>query len=266
MQTKKWNSQLYNENSQLQYKAGKRFFDEISLKGNEIVLDIGCGTGVLTNVITKRVPDGKVIGIDSSKNMISFAKGHYSQPNLKFILMQAEELNFPFAFDVIVSSFCVQWIKNKQVFFKKIASYLKQDGSAHIIMPFRHQDISKIRSKLMVEAKWSQYFNIKDAQELLVFENKYKSYVEESGLDNLNYQTEDVITIFENIEKFKVFLKNVTSYLDCLPTESLQDEFMQDVIDLYLQKHPSSPDGSCTVTYTYGKIRTKGLKIDQKII
>ena len=45
---------------------------EVNINGNEVVLDLGCGDGVLTEQLSTLVPDGKVIGIDSSIDMISF--------------------------------------------------------------------------------------------------------------------------------------------------------------------------------------------------
>lgn len=260
MVNKEWDAQSYNENSALQYKASKKFFNDLPLKGDEIILDIGCGTGLLTSEMAQRAPQGEVIGIDSSESMIVFANEHHSQPNLKFVLMRAEELNFSFNFDVIISSFCIHWIKDKQAFFHKIAAQLKQNGSISFIMPIRHRGIAKIRHQLMMESYWSQYFDRGDAQEVLVFEEKYHEYAEEAGLDNLIYQTEDVITNFESSAKLKAFLKNIDSYLDRIPTEELRDKFMQEVVDLYLQENPCAIDGSCAVTYTYGKIRSQGIK------
>lgn len=260
MLNKKWNAQSYSENSRLQYKASKKFFDELPLRGDEIILDIGCGTGLLTSEIAKRVPQGKVIGIDSSEDMIAFAAEHYSRPNLEFFLMRAEDFNFPFKFDIILSSFCFHWIKDKQALFHRVAAHLNKDGSTRFIMPLRHQGIARIRNRLMTGAKWAQYFSASDAQEVLVFDCNYDHYAEEVGLDNLNYQIEEVITNFENSAKLKTFLKNIDSYLDRIPTEDLQDEFMQDVVDLYLQEYPRHSNDSCAVTYTYGKIKSQGVK------
>ncbi|MHB1948955.1 MAG: methyltransferase domain-containing protein [Gammaproteobacteria bacterium] len=259
MTTKTWNAQSYSNNSQLQYLASKKFFETLLLNGNEKILDIGCGTGLLTREIAEKVPNGFVCGIDSSENMITYANEHSLLQNIEYKLMKAEELCFPHTFDIIVSSFCLHWIKDKQDLFHRIARHLTKDGATRLIMPFRHEEIARIRSKIMSEPKWESYFEKTAAQELLIFDNQYDVYAKEAGLDNINYQTEDVTTIFETSIKLKEFLQNVTSHLNYLPTE-LQDNFMQEVVDSYIGTHPASENGNCSITYTYGKISSKGIK------
>lgn len=260
MAIKKWDAQSYSNNSQLQYLASKKFFSTLSLDGSEVILDIGCGTGLLTSEISQKVLNGKAIGIDSSDNMINYAAKHYQFPNLEFKLMRAEELNFPFMFDVIVSSFCLHWIKDKQELFYRIAKHLHPEGITRLIMPFKHEQIAQIRHKVMCDDNWTQYFSDEAIKEVLIFDNKYDVYANNAGLDNLGFQTEDVKTHFANPTELKAFLKNVTAYIDKLPTQEMQDAFMQEVIDLYLKNNPPLEDGTCSITYTYGKISSKGVK------
>jgi trans-aconitate 2-methyltransferase len=240
MFTKTWNAQSYSENSQLQYRASKKFFETLTLKGTETILDIGCGTGVLTSEIARKVPQGKVIAIDSSDSMIAFATQKFESSNLEFILMRAEELNFKFKFDVIMSSFCVHWIQDKAALFQSMAANLKESGRLIIIMPFRHVEIAEIRSHLMAQERWASYFDETETKQLLVFDNNYKTYAIEAGLDNLIFQTEDVTTQFINATKLKAFLANITYEINKLPTEELKNAFMQEVVNIYLKKHPSS--------------------------
>lgn len=254
MSTKTWNAQSYYDNSQLQYQASKDFFEGALLSGNETILDIGCGTGLLTSEIAKKVPQGKVIGIDSSENMITYANQHFSASNLEFILMRAENINFPFKFDAIISSFCLHWVKDKQAVFNRIVSHLSPNGSAYLIMVFRHEEIARIRSSLMSQEKWAGYFSSDIVKGLLIFDNQYDHYAKNAGFTEFTFQTEEVTTHFENVLKLKTFLQNITSHLNLLPTERLQGEFMDEVVNAYLKQHPPTRDGACFIKYTYGKI------------
>lgn len=261
MTNKTWNAQSYSENSQLQFRASEVFFSTLSLKGSETILDIGCGTGLLASETAKKVPNGKVIGIDSSENMINYASQNFISPNLEFKLMRAEGFNFSHNFDVIVSSFCLHWIQDKQALFYRIVKHLNPGGITRLIMPFKHEEIAKIRHTIMSEAKWSSYFDANSISEILIFDNQYDVYASKAGFCNLKFETEQVTTQFESSAKLKTFLLNVTSCLDQLPTKQLQDEFIQDVVDAYLELYPLRDDGSCFITYTYGKVSSQGVKL-----
>ena len=52
----------------------KELISQLALKGDETILDLGCGDGILTEQLSSFVPNGKVIGIDASTGMIETAK------------------------------------------------------------------------------------------------------------------------------------------------------------------------------------------------
>ncbi len=55
----------------------RELIEKLGLSGNERVIDIGCGDGSVTAAIASRVPQGAVTGIDSSEEMIRFAKKQF---------------------------------------------------------------------------------------------------------------------------------------------------------------------------------------------
>jgi trans-aconitate 2-methyltransferase len=71
------------------------------------VLNTGCGDDKVTAIIARSVPDGKVVGVDNSEDMILFARDHVPQvrfPGLSFIHLDARRLAFDEKFDVIFSN------------------------------------------------------------------------------------------------------------------------------------------------------------------
>lgn len=60
-----FDGEKYKNSSSHQKEWGVALISQLSLKGNEIILDLGCGDGVLTEKLSGFVPDGKVKGIDS---------------------------------------------------------------------------------------------------------------------------------------------------------------------------------------------------------
>ena len=67
------NAQGYGRVSAPQFAWGSRIVERIPLRGDEDVLDAGCGTGRVTRLVAERVPDGTVLGVDGSHRMVEEA-------------------------------------------------------------------------------------------------------------------------------------------------------------------------------------------------
>jgi trans-aconitate methyltransferase len=92
-----WNAADYAANSAVQQTWARELIAQLQLRGDERVLDVGCGDGKVTAELARAVPKGSVTGIDASPEMIRFARKTFSpgkHPNLGFQVMDAREINF----------------------------------------------------------------------------------------------------------------------------------------------------------------------------
>ena len=102
---------------------------EVGLKDAELVLDVGCGSGVVTRDIAN-LTKGKVIAIDGSKDMINVANEvlkRYS--NVELRLGNAE--NLPFKndiFDIVTCNLLLMWADNPQKVVDEMARVTKNNG------------------------------------------------------------------------------------------------------------------------------------------
>ena len=70
-----WDARTYDQVSRLvQYRWGQQVVKWRKWLGNEIVMDAGCGSGLLTKQLAKQVPRGKVYAVDIDSNMVEQAK------------------------------------------------------------------------------------------------------------------------------------------------------------------------------------------------
>lgn len=69
-----WDAQDYAKNSSAQENWAKELIKKLHLKGNESVLDIGCGDGRITRSIAKQLVQGSIVGVDYSPDMIRLAQ------------------------------------------------------------------------------------------------------------------------------------------------------------------------------------------------
>ncbi|HZC22615.1 MAG TPA: class I SAM-dependent methyltransferase, partial [Candidatus Binatia bacterium] len=103
--TREWNSDAYHRLSAPQVSWGKKVLSRLRLEGDEVVLDAGCGTGRLTADLLEALPEGRVVGIDASQNMLHSAREHLSPRfGAAVCLVACDFLHLPFArtFDGIV--------------------------------------------------------------------------------------------------------------------------------------------------------------------
>src|SRR5713101_181339 len=75
-QSREWNSSVYHRLSQPQVSWGRRVLSRLRLRGDEQLLDAGCGTGRLTAELIAALPRGRVVGADLSRNMLMEARDH----------------------------------------------------------------------------------------------------------------------------------------------------------------------------------------------
>src|ERR1700726_4138982 len=104
---REWNSSAYHRLSGPQVSWGKKVLSRLRLRGDEVVLDAGCGTGRLTAELLEALPGGLVVGVDLSQNMLATASGHlHERFGQRTGLVAADLLYLPFgqAFDGIVST------------------------------------------------------------------------------------------------------------------------------------------------------------------
>lgn len=109
----------YEKASAHQTSWGESMVALLPLRGDERILDIGCGDGRVTQQLALRVPNGKVLGIDASEGMIAAAREHESG-NLGFEVIEASKLAFREEFDLVFSHVALHWIRDHRVLLQKI--------------------------------------------------------------------------------------------------------------------------------------------------
>ena len=145
---------------------------KITWKGNENVLDIGSGTGLLLNGAAKFLTTGRAIGIDiwrsedlsdnSLTNALKNAELEGVGSKIKIRTEDARNLNFPDnSFDVILSMFCIHNIDDKTEQEKacfEIARVLKPNGTAMIGEWIPTHDYAKYFEKAGLQVKSSKNY------------------------------------------------------------------------------------------------------------
>ena len=117
----------YKQASTHQKEWGNKIISEFNLTGNERILDLGCGDGILTQQLSQLVPNGFVLGIDSSKGMIETAKEQKSA-NVSFRLLSINDIDFIDEFDLIFSNATLHWIIDHRNLLDRTYKALRKHG------------------------------------------------------------------------------------------------------------------------------------------
>jgi trans-aconitate 2-methyltransferase len=128
---REWNAGVYHRVSNPQLEWGLAVLGRLPLRGDEHVLDLGCGTGRLTKHLLQRLPRGSVIAADQSANMIATAR-EYLRPHYRhrafFVLADGKALPFVNAADAIFSTATFHWITDHPRLFASLFLALKPGG------------------------------------------------------------------------------------------------------------------------------------------
>lgn len=119
-----WNAHLYDDKHAFVSKYGNSLVELLAPQRGEKILDLGCGTGDLTNKLYEY--GAEVIGIDKSENMVKQAISKY--PHIPFAVQDAIDLQFHSKFDAVFSNATLHWVKPPIKALKGIYQSLKQGG------------------------------------------------------------------------------------------------------------------------------------------
>jgi len=102
---------------------------EVGLKEAKMVLDVGCGSGIVTRDIA-RLTKGKVVGIDGSSDMINVALEVLKDyKNVELKVCPAENLPFDNdTFDIVTCNLLLMWADNPQKVVNEMARVTKTGG------------------------------------------------------------------------------------------------------------------------------------------
>ncbi len=117
-----WNAELYDNKHNFVAEYGKGLLEFVPK--NKTVLDLGCGTGILTAQLADF--SKSVVGVDSSENMIKKAENQYR--NIDFFVCDALDLPFEKQFDVVFSNAVFHWINDHNRLLQNIKKALKPGG------------------------------------------------------------------------------------------------------------------------------------------
>lgn len=119
-----WNPNTYDGRHSFVFEYGEDVVGLLDPQPGERILDLGCGTGHLTNRIAET--GAEVVGIDRAPEMLEEAQRTY--PERRFVRADARTLPFADAFDGVFSNAVLHWIAEQDAVVRSVAAALRPGG------------------------------------------------------------------------------------------------------------------------------------------
>ncbi len=248
MSTYKWNAEDYSKNSNAQQKWARELIEKLEIKGNETLLDIGCGDGKVTAEIANFLSDGQVIGIDNSDEMLSLATKKFqddNHSNLIFQKMDASNITFNQEFDIIFSNAALHWVTNHQPVVQGIYDALKPSGKVLVQMGGKG-NVAQVRESVeetINEGQWIEYFKDFSFPYGFYSPQEYEPWLIKAGfkVEYVSLIPKDMV--HESLEKFRGWFRTTwLPYINRVPSGK-REEFIEKIIENHIENNPPNHEG-----------------------
>ena len=125
-----WDAVTYDRVAEVQEEWGREVLARLDLRGDETVLDAGCGSGRVTKLLLERLPEGRVIGVDAAPSMIAKAREAIGRDErVELEVRDLLDLEFDRDVDAIFSNATFHWILDHNRLFARLFAALRPGGA-----------------------------------------------------------------------------------------------------------------------------------------
>jgi trans-aconitate 2-methyltransferase len=247
-----WNAAAYAANSAVQRNWARELMGKLNLRGDEHILDVGCGDGKITAEIARLLPRGSITGADASPQMIEFAKKIFPADqfqNLRFRVMDARKIKFERQFDLVFSNAALHWVDDHEQFLRGAASVLKPSGRLIVSCGGKgnaHDVFLALRPEMRLK-RWREFFRKMPLPFFFYSPADYEKWLPKSGFQIKVLQLTPKDVNYVGATGFATWLRTTwIPFVQRVP-ENVREEFIAAVTQRYLAKHPPDADGNIHV-------------------
>jgi trans-aconitate 2-methyltransferase len=129
----------------------------IELESAALIADLGCGPGNSTTVLAQRWPAAKVVGIDSSEEMLKTARK--SSLPAEWLLADMREWNPGHPYDLVFSNAALQWVGNHQIELPRLFRFVGAGGAFAFQIPAGEGDWTRTIREVAEGPAWRGRFS-----------------------------------------------------------------------------------------------------------
>jgi trans-aconitate methyltransferase len=243
-----WNASDYAQHSAGQEQWARELIARAALAPDDRVLDLGCGDGRMTAALARLVPEGTVLGVDLSADMVKHAASHFppaAHPNLRFAQADARALSFDRTFTFVFSSAVLHWMRDHGPILAGIARALTPGGRCLLQMGGRGNAEAVIHAFDAVrgEPAWRRWFEGFESSYGFHGDDDYRAWLPAAGLvaDQVVLIEKDMV--HADAAAFEGWLRTAWHPYTSPVAPEQRPAFLAAVTRRYLDSHPPDADG-----------------------
>jgi trans-aconitate methyltransferase len=217
---------------------GQRVLARLQLRGNEQVMDAGCGTGRLTAELLERLPQGHVLAVDVSANMLDVAREHLTPrfgDRVSFLRADLRTLTLPEPVDAIFSTAALHWVPDHPTMFRHLLAALRPGG--WLVAQCGGGDniglLVRRSSALMTQAPYAAYFGTWTGPWEFADAQTAAERLRAAGFVDVQTGLEEMPTVLGSQAEYREFLRAVVfgEHLSRLPDNELRARFIETMVE-----------------------------------
>jgi trans-aconitate 2-methyltransferase len=123
-----WDAATYHRVSGPQVEFARAVLDRLDLRGDETVLDAGCGSGRVTLMLLERLPRGRVVAVDQAESMVEHAREALPAGRATVLRAELTELRLDEPVDAVFSNAVFHWVPDHDRLFERLHAALRPGG------------------------------------------------------------------------------------------------------------------------------------------
>jgi trans-aconitate 2-methyltransferase len=124
---REWDAEVYDRVADPQFEWAQEVIGRLEVRGDEDVLDAGCGSGRVTALLLEKLPGGHLVGIDGSASMVAMAREKLGE-SVEIREGDLAELDLREEFDLVFSTATFHWIPDHDNLFRRLGAALRPGG------------------------------------------------------------------------------------------------------------------------------------------
>ncbi len=245
----KWDGNLYNKSSKLQFELGMLGIERLRDQQFNNILEMGSGNALLTIELAKKYPNSQIIAIDISEDQIQLGMENITSQNIqniKVIKMDALDMTFENEFDLFYANSAIHWIQDLEKMYQRIYTSLKPGGKIMVQSGLKvkgeYGKNIQLFIRLMQSKEFRPYFKNLTLPWRFMTKDENNEILENSKFRNIHVEHYDHYFTFKNEGELVDYYKaaGLVPFMSVVP-EELHENLLQKFKEIWYDISKKNP-------------------------